>query len=271
MLKHSLFLGMILLMITFWGCKGEVDLEAPTFEVLLFDPAPRTGTICGTESENVFFLASGQTLTFEYIFRDNDALSQYKVDIHNNFDCHGHARSQTEDWTVLDVVDIDGTEQRISRSLTVPDDVTAGAYHFHVQVIDVAGNESPFANFFDLLVVNTIDSIPPQLAVSTPDQSQISIARGEDLRFTGTVRDNLSLGEGGNGGLVLTYEGVDGGNLFEATRIDWPETQGDRADFDFSFEIPRTLPTGTYEFVLSAFDGINNESERLRYTVEITQ
>ena len=68
------------------------------------------------------------------IFRDNEALSQYKVDIHNNFDCHGHARS-TQDWTVLEVLDIEGTEQRVSRSLSVPDDVTAGNYHFHVQVI----------------------------------------------------------------------------------------------------------------------------------------
>ena len=149
--------------------------------------------------------------------------------------------------------------------------MTAGAYHFHVQVIDAAGNESPFANFFDVRVLNSIDTVAPEVSVSTPVLNQFSIARGEELRFVGSVNDNYSLGEGGNGGMVLTYEGVDGGNLFEAATIDWPETQGSSADFDFSFEIPRTLPTGAYEFVLSARDGINNESERLRYTVEITQ
>ncbi|MEM9983961.1 MAG: DUF4625 domain-containing protein [Bacteroidota bacterium] len=272
MYTPRLFLYVVsLLMISLWGCKGEVDLDAPTFEVVLFDPAPRTGTICGAQSENVFFLASGQALTFEYVFRDNEGLSQYKIDIHHNFDCHGHARSVSEDWTVLEVVDLSGLEQRVSRTFTVPDNVTAGAYHFHVQVIDLAGNESTFANFFDLKIINTIDTVAPQMVVSTPEESQFSLARGEDLRFMGSVRDNYSLGEGGNGGLVLTYEGVDGGNLFEATRIEWPESQGDRADFDFSFEIPRTIPTGTYEFVLSAFDGINNESERRRYTIEVTQ
>ncbi|MEL7341302.1 MAG: DUF4625 domain-containing protein [Bacteroidota bacterium] len=271
MQTRLLFLSLSLFLISFSACKREVDLEAPSMEILLFDPAPRSGIICGSEADEVFFLASGQPLEFEVIFRDNEALSQYKVDIHNNFDCHGHARTETEDWTVLEVKDISGTEQRIRESLTVPDDVTAGSYHFHVQVIDAAGNESPFANFYDVRVVNTIDTVAPQVTVSVPAQSQFDIARGEDLRFTGSVRDNYSLGEGGNGGLVLTYEGVDNGNLFEAVRMEWPETQGDRADFDFTFEIPRTLPTGAYEFVLSAFDGVNNESERLRFTVDITQ
>lgn len=266
-----IYISLSLLLVSISGCKQAVDLEAPTSELLLFDPAPRVGMICDTELENVFFLTSGQTLRFDMIFRDNEALSQYKIDIHSNFDCHGHARTATEDWTVLEIVDLSGTEQEVSRSLVVPENVTAGAYHFQVQVIDVAGNENPFSNFFDVRIVNSIDTVAPMLAASTPSQNQFSIARGEDLSFEGAVIDNYSLGEGGNGGLVLTYQGLDGGNLFEATRIEWPETQGDRADFDFSFEIPLTLPTGTYEFVLSATDGINNESERLRYTVEITQ
>ena len=120
MQTRLLFLCSTLLMFTVWGCKGDVDLEAPTFEIVLFDPAPTTGMICGSEAENVFFLANGQSLNFEYIFRDNEALSQYKVDIHNNFDCHGHGRKVSVDWTVLEVIDIEGTEQRISRSLTVP-------------------------------------------------------------------------------------------------------------------------------------------------------
>ncbi len=268
MQTRSIFLGLLILLTTSWGCKREVDVDPPTAEVLRFDPAPQPGLICGTEAPNVFLLTSGQSLDFEIVFRDNEALSQYKIDIHSNFDCHGHTRN-TEDWSVLEVIDLSGTEQRVDRTLAVPEDVTAGAYHFQVQVIDAAGNEDPLADYYDLRIVNSIDTVAPQLAVSTPEQSQLSIAREEELRFMGSVRDNYSLGEGGNGSLVLTYQGIDGGNLFEATRIDWPESQGKRADFDFSFEVPRTLPTGAYEFVLSAFDGVNNESERRRYTVEV--
>ncbi len=267
---HWLLISFLLISIMPWsGCKREVDVVPPSAELILFDPAPREGEICGATVPQVFFLANGQSLDFEFIFRDNEDLSQYKVDIHHNFDCHGHARSQTEDWSVLEVVDLNGTEQRVSRSLPVPVNVTAGAYHFHVQVIDAAGNESPFANYYDLRLVNTIDTVAPQLAVNTPVESEFSLAREEKLRFTGNVTDNYSLGEGGNGGLVLTYKRMDSDNLLEATRIKWPESQGDRVNFDFSFEIPRTLSTGSYEFVLSAFDGINNESERERFTVEV--
>jgi hypothetical protein len=244
--NQKLVLGLILLSLLDWlGCKREVDIEPLSAELVLFDPAPREGMICGATMPEVFFLASGQSLSFEWIFRDNEALSQYKVDIHHNFDCHGHARSETEDWSVFEVVDLSGTEQRVSRTLDVPENVTAGAYHFHVQVIDAAGNESPFSEFYDVRLINTLDTVAPQLAVSTPEQSAFSLARGEESRFMGNVRDNYSLGEGGNGGLVLTYQGVDRGNLFEATRLEWSEGQGNRADFDFSFDIPRTLTTGT--------------------------
>jgi len=270
MLIHRIAIGVIFLSLLGWlGCKQEVDVEPPTAELILFDPVPREGLICGATQPQVFFLASGQSLQFEWIFRDNEALSQYKVDIHHNFDCHGHARSETEDWSVFEVVDISGTEQRVSRTLDVPENVTAGAYHFHVQVIDEAGNESPFSQFYDVRLVNTIDTVAPQLAVSFPEENELSVAREQELRFVGSVRDNYSLGEGGNGGLVLTYQGVNSGNLFEATRIEWPQGQGDRAEFDFSFAIPRTLVPGPYEFVLSAFDGVNNESSRKRYRVEI--
>lgn len=260
---------MIISLGTWSGCKQEVDIEPPSAELLRFDPAPREGNICGTSSSSVFFLTNSQELAFDIAFRDNEALSQYKIDIHSNFDCHGHSR-KTEDWTVLEVIDLSGTEQQVSRSLSVPDDVTAGNYHFQIQVIDAAGNEEPLGDYYDIQIVNTLDTIPPQLSLSTPTNQSLSIAREEELRFAGTAMDNYSLGEGGNGRLLLTYQDIGGGNRFEATEIEWPETQGQRADFDFGFEIPRTLSTGSYEFVLSAYDGVNNESDRLRYTVEVT-
>ncbi len=266
---RSFWFLMLATVTLFWGgCKGEVDVEAPVAEVVSFSPQPASGFICGEEAENVFYLLGGQTLEFDIIFRDNEGLSQYKIDIHSNFDCHGHARG-TEDWSLLEVIDLSGTEQAVSRSLEVPDDVTAGAYHFQVQVIDLAGNEDPLANYYDLRILNMVDTLAPQLSVTAPDEASFGISRGESLNFTGSVRDNYSLGEGGNGRLLLTYQGTNSGNLFEAEEILWPETQGDRAGFDFSYEIPQTFTTGTYEFVLSAYDGVNNESNRARFTVEV--
>ena len=265
-----LYFPAMLALMSLAGCKGEADITPPVAEVVSFDPAPSAGFICGSEAPSVFFVASGQDLKLNLIFRDNEALSQYKIDIHSNFDCHGHARTATEDWTVLEVNDLSGTEQAVSHTLTVPENVTAGAYHFQIQVIDAAGNEDPLSNYYDIRVVNAVDTIAPQLSVTSPVSSQLALKTGENLTFTGAVLDNYSLGEGENGRLLLTYQRTDGGNLFNAKEILWPASQGDRATFDFTYAIPGTFVAGTYEFVLSAFDGVNNESERKRFTVQVS-
>lgn len=251
-----------------FSCKAEVDVEAPSLEVLQFDPAPGAATICGQPEDNVFFVSSGDTLQYDVQLRDNVALSQAKIDIHQNFDCHGHARA-TEDWTVLELIDLSGTEERLQGGIAVPADVTAGAYHFQIQVVDAAGNEDPFSNFYSIRVTNERDTIPPQLQVAEPTFRNFSASKGSDLVFSGTITDNYSLGEGGNGKLLLTYEGVSGSNTFEAFRLEFPESEGDRINFSQTFTIPPTLVADTYEFVLSAYDGVNNESDRERWEIEI--
>ena len=57
------------------------------------------------------------------------------------------------------------------------------------------------------------------------ESSTLDIRRQESLNFVGTVLDNYSLGEGGNGRMVLTYQGG-WRSLFEAVEILWPESQG---------------------------------------------
>jgi hypothetical protein len=252
------------------GCKSGADLEAPQMEVIRFDPAPRQGMVCGEPSEEVFFVASGESLNFEVLFTDNDELSEYKIDIHSNFDCHGHAR-KTEDWSVLEIGELDGNAHSLSHSIRVPDDVTAGAYHFQIQVTDKSGNDNPFANYYAIVVTNKKDTVPPVLSLTAPAAASFSVQRGTELRFSGTLTDNYSLGEGGNGKLLLTYNQGTGGNVFTAVEQNFPETEGTSRNFDFGFTVPNTLVVGTYTFVLSGYDGVNNESTRARFTVEVTR
>ena len=158
------------------GCTGsDVDVTPPTMNVVSFNPVPRADDICGTEDPTVFHLTGGNQLTFDVTFEDDAALSQYKVDIHNNFDCHGHGggsapsvvipnvANQTTDWTVLEIQNISGTTSSIKRNLDVPSNVTAGNYHFQIQVVDESGNDNPGANFFALKINNPLDSIAPKI------------------------------------------------------------------------------------------------------------
>ncbi|WNJ17170.1 DUF4625 domain-containing protein [Pontibacter sp. G13] len=268
-LKTSLGFGLIASLLLVSACKEDVDTAAPEMEIISSTPALKSGMICGEISDQVFELRSSESFTLDVVFRDNEELSQYKIDIHNNFDCHGHARN-TDDWTVLEVVDISGTEVSSTLEIPVPDDVTAGTYHFQVQVVDEAGNDDPFAQIFDLRVWNSTDTIAPTISLTAPAGEIGSVAKGGSIPFEGSVIDNYSLGEGGNGRLVLTAQESSSTNIREVEMINFSEAIGDRATFDFEAEIPQTWSAGTYDFVLSAYDGVNNESERIRWTVEIT-
>ncbi len=261
--------GLLLLVAGVWSCKGGADVEAPSLQFLLLDPAPRTGEVCGTEEPGVFFLSGGDSLHYQISFLDNEALSQYKIDIHENFDCHGHART-TEDWSVLDIRDLPAEqEQVVSGSLVVPADVTAGSYHFQVQVVDAAGNDDPLSNIYAIVVTNRRDTVAPVLLVSEPAAGPFSVLKGSELVFKGQATDNYSLGEGGNGKFLLTYTRLASGNTFEAVRTRLDDSTGDRTSFDLRFQVPNTLVAGAYRFVLSVYDGVNNESERVSWEVEV--
>lgn len=266
------------------GCEQTpVDTTPPTMQVLVFDPQPIADDICGSQEPEVFILKGGDPLSLKVLFEDNAALSQYKIDIHNNFDCHGHGggsapsvavpnvKNQTIDWTVLDIQTISGTSTPVERTLMTPENVTAGNYHFHMQVIDESGNDSPFANFYSLKIQNPLDSVAPTIKVNAPTSADITTKKGESINFSGTVSDNRSLSDGGNGVLYLAYTDLSSGNTFTTDQVfAFDENVDTLFNFDFSYNIPFTLVTGDYRFSLGANDGVRNVAPFVFFNVKIT-
>lgn len=268
-----------------WTACGDsdVDVTPPTMEVTEYTPAPRVGEICGGEESVVFFLKGGDPLIFDVEFKDNQALSQYKIDIHNNFDCHGHGGgsapsiavpnvdNQTTDWTVLDIQDIDGTLAPIRRTLNVPDNVTAGNYHYHIQVVDESGNDNPAANFFSLKIRNPLDSVRPNIEIFEPTSRTLQVKRGDQVRFVGKVSDERSLSDGGNGVVYLSYTDLDFGNTFNTNEaLAFDENVEKESEFIFDYTIPRTLTNGKYRYAIGANDGVRNVAEFEFFEIEVT-
>ena len=263
--------------------SNTVDIVPPSMEEVMYSPQPLGDEICGAQEPVVFRLTNNQELTFDAVFRDDEALSQYKIDIHNNFDCHGHGggsapsipninvENQTIDWAVLDIQNLSGLSSAVARTLTVPDNVTAGNYHFHIQVIDESGNDSPFANFTSLKIKNLRDTIPPQIMVDLPLESTFSINKGEALRFAGQVVDNRSLSDGGNGILYLANTDLSSGNTLTTDKAFAFESNVDKVfDFDFEYIVPQTLISNrTYRFSIGANDGVRNVGEFVFFDVLI--
>ncbi len=279
-LSGVLILGV--LMILSCGKEG-VDISPPTLTFRYLNPAPHQGEICGVIEDSVFHLIGGDVLALGILFKDDRALSQYKIDIHQNFDCHGHGGSaspgfstpsmngETEDFSVLRIVSLSGVMQEVSESIEVPLNVTAGSYHFQVQVIDEAGNDNPQANIYSLKVLNPSDTINPILTVSSP-QASFSVKKGDSVGFSGKLTDNRSLSEGGNGVLFLTYTDRSSGNTFLTDEV-FPLAEIPDAmsyEFQFDFTVPVTLKAGSYYFTLRAQDGVRNVGMPVQFTVEVT-
>ncbi len=279
-IASSLFLALSLFVVS---CENEeVDTTAPTMEVVSWNPTPSPQEVCGTIDETVFSVTGGDILSFDVIFRDNANLSQYKIDIHSNFDCHGHGAgtvpgiappdlvSVTTDWAMLDIKSLTGSEQNVSRELQVPESVTAGNYHFQIQVLDESGNDNPFANFFSIRATNPLDNVAPVVAVEIPAQSSFSASKGSKIRFKGEVTDDRSLSDGGNGVLFLNYTDLSSGNTFNTDQVfAFGAEIVDSYLFDFEYTVPNTLKPGDYRFILAATDGVRNVGELVTFLVEV--
>lgn len=275
-MKFQLHLLAMLAIVSIIACgKDNTDLTPPTIQELSYTPQAVAAEICGSEEATVFELIGGQDFKYNLQFTDDQALTQYKIDIHNNFDCHGHGGgsapniavpnvdNQTTDWTVLQIFNISGTSATVDERLQVPDNVTAGNYHFHIQVIDESGNDSPFSNFYSMKIKNPEDDIAPTITLDQPaSNNNIQIQRGESIRFAGKVTDNRALGLGGNGVLYLAYTDLSSGNTFTSDKaFAFDNNVGTEYNFDFEWTVPQTLVSGNYRLSLGANDGVRNVAD----------
>ena len=87
----------------------------------------------------------GSNINFKALFKDNKELSQYKIDIHDDIDVHGHNKTDsTVIWAEALTGDLSGKEQTATKDIAIPVDAKVGPYHFLVKCIDAAGNEASF-------------------------------------------------------------------------------------------------------------------------------
>lgn len=251
-------------LLTVVGCS-EADSEAPVITDLSISPQPTVGTVCGQDDAQVISVLTGDSIIISFTASDNEELSQYKVDVHENFDCHGHSKlEETAVWEVIDIVDLDGLTADVTHVLRVPDTATAGTYHFSVQLADFFGNSAK-TELFSIQVLNLDDTVPPVLTLTEPavDTLVVNLSdtlANDSIRFVGNVTDNRDLEEGGNGKLELRYWQVGSANTFDLYSILFVTGTGPSLDFDFTLTVPPTLVAGSYMLEMRAFDGVNNAS-----------
>lgn len=240
-----------------YACTSDnsLDEQAPRLESIQLNVPITSGDVCGTRSDRRVVVQTGQTLLIDWQVSDDTELSQLKVDIHHNFDCHGHGRNG-QAWSIIELIDLEGAQQTGQLRLEVPQNASAGNYHFGILLLDAAGNQSEIPVQYDLVLENSTDVTAPTLLVQTPTDSQKEIQRGDTLHFSGQVADNLPLA----GGKITFSYITPQGNRSLLHSLAFDSQTGAQSSFTWHYPVPATLPKGTYTFEVKAFDAVNNNS-----------
>lgn len=239
------------------------DKTAPSLSVEQMVPMPLSDSVCGEwEPNNVISVFSGDSLRMRLLFSDNEGLSQYKITIHENFDCHGHRFLSTA-WNFSEIVNLDGPNATIDRALPVPLDVAAGNYHFEIMALDASGNELENFPIYTLKIGNRADELPPSFTLTAPTLP-VTVSRGGTLTFEGTASDNFALDFGR---AELRYRS-NNGDTYSVGTYPFLEGTGTSSPFSISYTIPNGWAPGTYPFTLWLYDGYNNSyNQRVNVSV----
>lgn len=130
----------------FLSCSSDdddkKDMEKPVIEMNAGSGYPLTCDV----------LYKGESFTFKAIFKDNQELGSYNLEIHNNFDHHSHSTDDVE-------CDLDEKKKPVKpfvynqnfnipngsvfyeaeKEISIPKDIDSGDYHFMIRLTDQSG------------------------------------------------------------------------------------------------------------------------------------
>jgi len=141
-------------------------------------------------------LTAGQTFTVRIRLTDDQDLNQYRIEMHDAFDGHGHGKVAVSKFEYDSTFTISGKEVSVNKTIRIPADAAAGPYHFIVYCLDKAGNAAEFVEV-DVVVNNgSLPSLTDLTVDGTPapaeNHIEITFPTGEDHKevvLAGTVAD----------------------------------------------------------------------------------
>ncbi|MBI3143152.1 MAG: DUF4625 domain-containing protein [Bacteroidetes bacterium] len=258
-MKWSVYLLTLLYISLIFSNCGLVDIdESPPLLEWGDKGSPiQADSVCGELSPHAIRLMGGDTLALDLVLTDDVGLGQLKIDIHDNFDCHGHS-NKTQDWYVQDILDLPGTYETLFMEYPVPPQPTAGYYHLTIRLIDDNGNEGAPSNI-DLVVLNRADLKAPLIKVALPSSKELMVSKGEEVPLSYVLVDNHTL-DPPNSRFVLQYRDFSSGNVFTVDQLDLLEPDS-TARIEITFRVPSTWKHGyTYGLEAYGFDWVNNRS-----------
>ncbi len=247
------FFALLLVLTT--GCSKDQkdDLERPQIHFVNTIPEKTSAEICEAQSNHVLQINTGGVLEITVRFTDDVELGSAKFDLHHNFDCHGHKSTEkTTIWNVIEIIELSGTEQTITRTFQSPDNVRPGLYHLGVMALDAIGREAEM-RFFDVVVRDPSDTIAPIINLLSPEDGHIH-TRESQLIIEGSILDETELGTGGFEISMISPQG----QVLSVARGNFPEGHGVEGFFEEAYNIPGFVQAGICTLRIAAYDWRNN-------------
>lgn len=260
-MKYPFYILSVVLAFFIYGCDRSKDdpqpsvpgVDSPLITIVEKSVPVETDVVCGETYDNVLRLASGSTLQMKLRLRSNHQLSQYKIDVHSNFDCHSHGRISTTStpWKLSKTVDIFGTDTTVLEKIFIPADASAGNYHFMIRLLDATGSEADFVEY-NAVVANLADTIPPVVSIVAPLVD--SVAAGGSIDIECRITDNRLLD---NGEYEIHFTDASG-QEHEVAHDVFPVGTGTDWDLQTTYQMPAHVAPGMATFHIEAYDAVNN-------------
>lgn len=187
-------------------------------------------------------------------FTDNIALSEARIDIHQNFDVHSHQKFYSFfEWEKIISFPGETRSSEFDDTLHVPAGSKAGPYHVEAIVLDLTGNQSD-PEIIELIVLRPDQPVIDYDFPSPGDY--IEINRGAQYELNLHISDETDLAE-----VILVLQKHDGHTepLYEEHHP--LDGSNDVLLQQKSYiKVPSGATTGTYELVVSAKDSDGNLS-----------
>ncbi len=149
-MKKITFISIVSLALYMSACKEkeEIDSEKPVFKSVKINSIEQINATSETE------VITNESFSAAIELSDNIELSQLKVEVHENFDGHSHAKiaiKAIDTFAFNEVYTLSGkTATKTINFWTNSNEVQNGEYHLELQALDKSGNNQVYVVPFDI-------------------------------------------------------------------------------------------------------------------------
>lgn len=191
-MKHLILNSLLILIMMAVSCdtgNEERDVTAPVLEIT--DPANRE-----------FYVAGGD-LHIEGVLTDDFELAEFQVDVHHNFDGHGHGRvTGTQDdpnlmrWSFKQSFPVPAGRKNydihLHDDILIPANTMAGPYHLIISAVDKSGNATSYQDDSTVeLEIFIQNNSQAKINITNLHDGELEIEVGEVFMVEGSIWDDV--------------------------------------------------------------------------------